>query len=162
MNKTKILRIALFQPRIPQNTGNIARTSAAFKIRLDLIKPLGFSLDDKYLKRAGLDYWKYLDINVHDDFEQFFHSTKNNRLIAFSKKGSKNFNQFTYQYGDILLFGREDIGIPNDIIQKCYVSLKIPMPGGVDKNNLNGVRSLNLSVACGIVGFHVISQLYDF
>ena len=76
-----MLRIALYQPRIPQNTGNIARTCAAFKVQLDLIKPLGFSLEDKYLKRAGLDYWKYMNIILHDNYENFLLSIESLSLV---------------------------------------------------------------------------------
>ena len=151
-------RIALYQPRIPQNTGNIARTCAAFNLTLDLICPLGFSLEDKYLKRAGLDYWKYLDIKVHMNFAEFIKDVEPRRIIGFSKKGNQALTNLQFKGEDILLFGREDIGLPVDITKKCAFISRIPMPGGVDSSNKGGVRSLNLSVACGIVAYQIYSQ----
>lgn len=153
------LRLALYEPRIPQNTGNIARTCAAFKITLDLIFPLGFSLEDKYLKRAGLDYWKYLDINTHDNFTMFYNSVGQSRLIGFSKKGELEISDIKFKKNDILMLGREDTGLPEDISQKCNYVSRISMPGGVDKYNKGGVRSLNLSVACGIVAYQAYRDL---
>ena len=160
MNKlNNNIRIALFQPRIPQNTGNIVRTCAAFDLELDLICPLGFSLEDKYVKRAGLDYWKYLNINVHDNFTKFSSTIGSRRLIGFSKKANQSINSELFKNNDILLFGREDNGLPDEIITLCTHINKIPMPGGADHNNFGGVRSLNLSVACGIVAYQASLQL---
>ena len=84
------IRIALFEPRIPQNTGNIGRTCVGFDLTLDLIKPLGFDITDKQLKRAGLDYWKYLSYNIHDNYKIFRQSVNESRLLGFSKNGSSN------------------------------------------------------------------------
>ena len=153
MNKTNNIRIALFEPRIPQNTGNIVRTAAAFNYTLDLIKPLGFSLEDKYLKRAGLDYWRYLQINVHENFDRFYSTLDDSRLIAFSKFGKKPIYNFKLLKSDVLLFGREDNGLTEYVKNSCIDILNIPMPGSADINDNNGVRSLNLSVACGIVAY---------
>ena len=153
-----LLRIALFEPRIPQNTGNIARTCCAFNISLDLIGPLGFSLDDKYLKRAGLDYWKYLDITYHDSFNKFYQSVEKFRIIGFSKKANTDLDNVIFHENDVLLFGREDYGLPDIITKKCSIMTRIPMPGGADIDNNNGVRSLNLSVACGIAGYQAVIQ----
>tara|TARA_Y100001968_G_C19096404_1_gene590337 strand:- start:71 stop:559 length:489 start_codon:yes stop_codon:yes gene_type:complete len=147
------VRIALFEPRIPQNTGNIARTTAAYDFTLDLIKPLGFSIEDKYLRRAGLDYWKYVDINVHENYKAFLDSTKDSRLIAFSKFGSKQLYNIQLKVNDVLLFGREDHGLPESIKNTCSEVIKIPMSRSADRFNKNGVRSLNLSVSCGIVSY---------
>ena len=155
------LRIALFEPRIPQNTGNIARTCAAFNFPLDLICPLGFKLEDKYLKRAGLDYWQYLDIDVHQDINSFTHSTSCKRIVGFTKKSKFTLRELRFNTNDILLFGREDIGLPDEVISMCSLTCRIPMPGGADDKNLRGVRSLNLSVACGIVAYQAFIQSAD-
>ena len=145
-----MIRIGLHEPRIPQNTGNIGRTCLAFNSKLDLILPLGFSLDDKYLKRAGLDYWKYLQYNVHEDFSSYKSSLGSSRLIGFSKEGGIPIKKMEFLQNDCLLFGREDIGLPSWIKSQCNIISTITMPGILSNNNPNGVRSLNLSVACGI------------
>jgi len=151
MNNQINLRVALFEPRIPQNTGNIARTSAAFNFTLDLIKPMGFSIDDKNLKRAGLDYWKYLDINVHDNYNDYKNLIKSKRLIGFSRFSKKSVSTFKFKNDDVLMFGREDNGLPQNIKDECYEVVTIPMPGGCNEEiNKLGVRSLNLSVSVGI------------
>tara|TARA_Y100001968_G_C18993986_1_gene542747 strand:+ start:70 stop:552 length:483 start_codon:yes stop_codon:yes gene_type:complete len=145
------ISVALYQPRIPQNTGNIARTCAAFNISLHLIKPLGFSLEDKYLKRAGLDYWPYVDLNVHNNIDLFISIlSKDQRIIGFSKSAEININNFNFNSGDILLFGREDIGLDNKSRSKCKEIISIPMPGISLPGTNKGVRSLNLSVSAGI------------
>ena len=151
--------IVLYQPRIPQNTGNIARTCAAFKIKLDIIKPIGFSLDDKYLKRAGLDYWKYMDIKLHEDFEEFKSNYQSRRIIGVSKMGGSNVSKFKFKLTDLILFGREDIGLPNHVRIQCHEIVTISMPGIANLDGSGGVRSLNLSVACGIVGFTACDYL---
>ncbi len=149
------IEVALFEPRIPQNTGNIARTCAAFNFPLHLIEPLGFSLEDKYLKRSGLDYWPYMDITVHKDFTQFTNSiASSQRIIGLSKSANKNLSEFDFQFEDVLLFGREDNGLPKHIREACKDILSIPMPGGAPQNNNQGVRSLNLSSSVAIVSFH--------
>ncbi len=153
------LHIALFEPRIPQNTGNIARTCAAFNIILDLIHPLGFSLEDKFLKRAGLDYWSYVEVIEHNSFTSFSKKYKNRNIIGFSKSASKKLSNSKFKDDDILLFGREDIGLPPNIQGQCKSMYKIPMPGKADKDGSNGVRSLNLSVAVGIVSYQASIQI---
>ena len=152
-------RICLFEPRIPQNTGNISRTCAAFNYKLDLIRPLGFSLEDKYLKRAGLDYWPFVDMNVHNSFSDYKKTIESSRIIGFSRFSTENIIDFKFNSTDILLFGREDNGLPKAISKECNYLLSIPMPGGVDNNNKGGVRSLNLSVACGIVIYKTCEHL---
>ncbi|WP_320664468.1 tRNA (cytidine(34)-2'-O)-methyltransferase [Prochlorococcus sp. MIT 1223] len=153
-------RIALFEPRIPQNTGNIARTCAAFNLKLDLIKPLGFTLEDKYLKRAGLDYWQYMDIRVHENFDKFCSSITSSRLLALSKSSTTSIASFKLLEDDVFIFGREDNGLPNFVRDKCSTVLSIPMPCGAYKQGDKGVRSLNLSVACGIVAYEAMKQKY--
>jgi len=154
------LEIALFEPRIPQNTGNIARSCAAFNIPLNLIEPLGFKLEDKYLKRAGLDYWPLVTVNKYGNFDEFLESKLTKRIISFSKKNGIYLNDFKFQQDDILLFGREDIGLPDYIINKSDFLISIFMPNLQPKDNhLKGVRSLNLSVACGIAIYEAHKQI---
>ena len=159
MNYPK-LQIALYEPRIPQNTGNIARTCAAFSIPLNLIGPLGFSLDDKYLKRAGLDYWPLVKLILHTDYYQFQQTiSTQSRIIAFSKLGNTQLDSIQFIEGDILLFGREDTGLPERISSNCHSICSIPMPGGQKQGKINGVRSLNLSSAVAIVLYQAAHKL---
>ena len=154
------MEIALFEPRIPQNTGSIARTCAAFDVTLNLIEPLGFKLDDKYLKRAGLDYWHLMKINNYQNFDIFKESKRDKRILAFSKKNGTFLDNFIFQKNDILLFGREDNGLPNQIIEKSEALISIYMPNKASELNNNiGVRSLNLSVACGIGLYEAHKQI---
>ncbi len=146
------LRVALFEPRIPPNTGNVARTCAAFKTPLALVEPLGFSLDDRQLKRAGLDYWPHVDVTVHRNFDQLLlELPEQRRLIGCSRYGGDPLQNFPFEFGDVLLFGREDTGLPNTIRTQCDAIVTIPMPGSADSEGKGGVRSLNLSVACALV-----------
>ena len=154
------MEVALFEPRIPQNTGNIARTCAAFNIPLNLIEPLGFKLEDKYLKRAGLDYWPLVAINKYGNFDNFFASKETKRLISFSKKNGIYLKDFKFQEDDIMLFGREDSGLPDYIIDKSDFLLSIFMPNLQTENKeTKGVRSPNLSVACGIAIYEAHKQI---
>ena len=152
-------RVALFEPRIPQNTGTIGRSCLAFDLPLDIIKPTGFSFDDKYLKRAGLDYWPNVDVHLYDSFDKYKSIFSNSRIIALTKKSNNPISCINYKETDILLFGREDTGLPDNIIKKCEIVAGIQMPGGVNKFKNKGVRSLNLSVACGIVCYTACLQL---
>ena len=152
-------RVALFEPRIPQNTGTIGRSCLAFNMSLDIIKPTGFSFEDKYLKRAGLDYWSNVDVNLYESFDEYKNSYPQSRIIALTKKSDNSISNIIYKNTDILLFGREDTGLPNNIISECEVVAGIPMPGGENQLKAGGVRSLNLSVACGIVCYSVCLQL---
>ena len=154
------MEISLFEPRIPQNTGSIARTCAAFNITLNLIEPFGFKIDDKHLKRAGLDYWHLMSIDKYRNFQELKQTKRKNRLLAFSKKNGVFLHDYKFQEDDVLLFGREDIGLPNEIIGQCDDLISIYMPNkATDLNKNDGVRSLNLSVACGIVSYCVCEQL---
>ncbi len=152
-------RVALFEPRIPQNTGTIGRSCLAFNMSLDIIKPTGFSFEDKYLKRAGLDYWANVDVHLYESFDQYKNSFVNSRIIALTKKSSNSISNISYEDTDILLFGREDTGLPDNIMNKCEIVAGIPMPGGENQSKSGGVRSLNLSVACGIVCYSACLQL---
>ena len=154
------MEVALFEPRIPQDTGNIARSCAAFNIPLNLIEPLGFKLEDKYLKRAGLDYWPLVTVNKFGNFDKFLSSKATKRLISFSKKNGIYLKDFKFQEDDILLFGREDSGLPECIIDKSDFLISIFMPNVQNgNNNKKGVRSLNLSVACGIAIYEAHKQI---
>ena len=161
MSKTNSLRprVALFEPRIPQNTGTIGRSCLAFDLPLDIIKPTGFSFEDKYLKRAGLDYWADVDVHLYDSFDQYRNTFNNSRIIALTKKSSNSISNIIYKDTDILLFGREDTGLPDNVMSNCEIIAGIPMPGGENNLRSGGVRSLNLSVACGIVSYSACLQL---
>jgi len=149
------LNVALYQPEIPANTGNIARLCGATEIRLHLIHPLGFSIDDRQLKRAGLDYWHEIDVRQHESVEAFLDSEEGlaSRLITFSSHAEPDYTKASAKRGDYLLFGKESIGLPSNIKERfpCY---KIPIWGNV--------RSLNLSTAVGIVAYHYLQQLGCF
>tara|TARA_Y100001968_G_scaffold208273_1_gene191395 strand:- start:3427 stop:3924 length:498 start_codon:yes stop_codon:yes gene_type:complete len=161
MTSTKTFRprVALFEPRIPQNTGTIGRTCLAFDLSLDIIKPTGFSFDDKYLKRAGLDYWSKVDLHLYNSFNEYKAKFNKSRFIALTKKSKYNLSDIKFEYSDIFLFGREDIGLTDYVLNKCEIISGIPMPGGEANVQDGGVRSLNLSVACGIVTYSACLQL---
>ena len=152
-------RVALFDPRFPQNTGTIGRSCLAFNLPLDIIKPTGFSFEDKYLKRAGLDYWSNVDLHLYESFEEYKNSYNSSRIIALTKNSENSISNLKYKETDILLFGREDTGLPDNIINSCEIVAGIPMAGGENQSKSGGVRSLNLSVACGIVCYSACLQL---
>ena len=154
------MEVALYEPRIPQNTGNIARTCAAFNIPLNLIEPLGFKLEDKYLKRAGLDYWPLVTLNKYLNIDNFLESKLRKRIISFSKKNGTYLKDFKFKKDDVLLFGREDSGLPDRVIDKSDFLISIFMPNLQNEpNEQKGVRSLNLSVACGIAIYEAHKQI---
>ena len=154
------MEVALFEPRIPQNTGNIARSCAAFDFPLNLIEPLGFKIEDKYLKRAGLDYWPLVNVSKYENFNKFLASKQTKRIISFSKKNGIYLKDFKFKEDDILLFGREDSGLPDCIIDKSDFLISIFMPNlQRESNNQKGVRSLNLSVAVGIAIYEAHKQI---
>ena len=149
------LNVVLYQPLIPANTGNIARLCGAARLRLHLVHPLGFKVDDKHLKRAGLDYWSEVDIRHHESFEDFLklEGDMESRLVAFSKSALPDYSKAEVRQGDYLLFGQETLGLPHEIRQR-YNTYRIPMWGNV--------RSLNLSTAVGIVAYHYLYQMGCF
>ena len=154
------LRVALFEPRIPPNTGNIARTCAAFRVPLALIKPLGFSIEDRYLRRAGLDYWPHVELSTHEGLADLLNQLdEGHRLIGCSRYGGSALGSFRFRPGDVLLFGREDTGLPDNVRAQCDALITIPMPGSANLEGQGGVRSLNLSVACAIVTYAAGVQL---
>ncbi len=147
------MRIVLLEPEIPQNTGSIARLAAALRTPLDLIEPLGFSLEDRYLKRAGLDYWPLVDLTVHRDWSTYRARQHAGRLIGFSTRGSRSYTECRFESEDRLLFGKETRGLGAAILSELGDSVyTIPM---VEP----GVRSLNLSNAVSIVVYEARRQL---
>ena len=160
MSDVAPLRIALFEPQIPPNTGNIARTSAAFRVPLTLIEPLGFKVDDRSVRRAGLDYWPHVQLSIAQDFPEFQRDLHpEQRLIGCSRRGGASLSSFEFRRGDVLLFGREDTGLPESVREACDTILTIPMPGSANEAGQEGVRSLNLSVACALVTYVAGQQL---
>lgn len=147
------LNIVLVEPQIPQNTGNIARTCAATGARLHLVGPLGFSIDDKKLKRAGLDYWHFLDITYYDNLKDFFAKT-NGDYFYFTTKARHTYVEKQYSDNCFIVFGREDAGLPEELLlnnpDHC---VRLPM--------INGARSLNLSNTVAIAAYEILRQ-WDF
>ena len=144
--------IVLFQPEIPQNTGTIGRLAVSTNCRLHLIEPLGFSLEDKYLKRAGLDYWQHLNPLIHPNWESFLRSETPERMFFISTHGEKNFFDAEFQIGDYLVFGRESAGLPPEFHENYRQDMwQIPMPGEFS-------RSLNLANAVSITLYEAMRQ----
>ena len=138
-----MLHVVLVEPEIPANTGNIARTCAATGSVLHLIKPLGFSLEDKYLKRAGLDYWRMMRYEVHENFEELLEKYPGARMHFLSTKAPRSYTEATYGPDDFLVFGRETRGLPESLLSRVYD------------------RSLNLSNSVAIVLYEALRTL-DF
>lgn len=145
-----MFRVVLYQPEIPQNTGNIARSCVATGSELHLIRPLGFMWDESRLRRAGLDYWPHLSLQWHDSWSGFLGKLQpQDRVWAYTTHGQQSYAQVRYQPGDFLLFGPESRGLPAEVRQ-AFPQLVIPMPGPV--------RSLNLAVAVGVSLFEGLRQ----
>ncbi len=144
------INIVMVEPEIPQNTGNIARTCAATGARLHIVKPMGFNIDDKRLKRAGLDYWHYLDITYYENLEDFF-SKNEGAFFYFTTKGRKAHSDVSYPDNCYLLFGKETKGLPEELLiknpERC---VRIPMQGEI--------RSLNLSNSVAIAVYEALRQ----
>ncbi len=149
-----LIKIVLVEPRIPPNTGNIARLCAANDLELHLVGKLGFSLDNKELKRAGLDYWEHVKLFIHDSFDSFVKEQKNNlRIFLFSKSAQKSFYDINFENGDVLVFGPEDKGLSKEILLQLPSQLVgIPMQTG-------NVRSLNLSSAVAVATYEAMRQI---
>jgi len=146
------INIVLLEPEIPQNTGNIARTCAAIGAALHLIRPLGFSVDDKYLKRAGLDYWNLLTVKYYDSIEEFLGTVKNSQVVYITTKADTVYSDFTYTDDCYLVFGKETKGLPEELLVKNHsTSVRIPM--------VNEARSLNLSNSAAIIAYEVHRQM---
>ena len=148
------IHIVLVEPEIPPNTGNIARTAAATDSVLHLVKPLGFSLDEKSLRRAGLDYWPYVSLEVHESLSAFMEEYGNRRMWLSTTKGEKLYTQAEFRDEDLILFGRETAGLPRDLIEtRKEWTVRIPM------SRDTRLRSFNLSNAANIVLFEALRQL---
>ncbi|NLO83326.1 MAG: tRNA (uridine(34)/cytosine(34)/5-carboxymethylaminomethyluridine(34)-2'-O)-methyltransferase TrmL [Clostridiales bacterium] len=148
------LHIVLVEPEIPQNTGNIVRTCAATGCILHLIKPLGFSVDDKYLKRAGLDYWHLVDIRYHDSVDEIFRQHPGGDFYFATTKAPRDYTRVRYNHDSIIFFGKETAGLPEDLLRKNYERcIRIPMKPEA--------RSLNLSNSVAIIVYEALRQL-DF
>ncbi|MBA3351489.1 MAG: tRNA (cytidine(34)-2'-O)-methyltransferase [Blastocatellia bacterium] len=148
-----MLHVALFEPEIPPNTGNIARLCAATYTALHIVGVTGFRMDDRTLKRAGLDYWNEVDLHRHVDLEELYASLPDSRFVYFTTKSKAAYTKWQFQEGDCLVFGPETRGLPQHILDaNSGSSLTIPMP------NPN-VRSLNLSTSVGVVLSEAIRQL---
>lgn len=146
------LNIVLVHPEIPQNTGNIARTCAATGAVLHLIEPLGFSLSDKYLKRAGLDYWYLMEYHVYPSLEGFLQKHSGARMHFASTKAPRGYHQAQYQDGDFLVFGCETRGLPENLLERVYDRcIRIPMR--------QEARSLNLSNSVAVALYEALRQL---
>lgn len=151
-----MLHIVLVEPEIPPNTGNIARTCAATGTKLHLVKPLGYSIDDRSLKRAGLDYWPYVDLEVHESLDDFLKAYEGRRMFLATTKGAKRFTEHTYQDEDMFLFGCETRGLPRPFIE-AHKEMAIRIPMSEDTR----LRSFNLANSANIILFEALRQL-DF
>lgn len=147
-------QVVLVHPEIPPNTGNIARTCAATHTELHLVAPLGFELSDRYLKRAGLDYWPFVNLHYHESLHHFWamQRDRGGRCLAFSVRGDQCYSHCTYHTTDWLLFGCETQGLPAEVLAQCDATLYIPI-------YQTGVRSLNLSVSVAVGLFESYRQL---
>ena len=147
------MHVVLFEPEIPPNTGSVARLCAATLTPLHLIEPLGFKIDDKHLKRAGLDYWEFVELHVHKSWDDFLTTAAPKNLLFFSKRAAKSYTSTRYDENDFLVFGPETRGLPPRLLETNQNRFfRIPMMG-------IGVRSLNLSNAVSIVLYEALRQL---
>ena len=145
------MNIVLHEPEIPANTGNIGRTCVATGTSLHLIKPLGFDISDKAVRRAGMDYWKELDLHVYEDFEEFVEKNPGARIYMATTKARKAYTEVEYKGNDFIMFGKESAGIPEVILVKYEdTSVRIPMIGEI--------RSLNLSNSVSIILYEALRQ----
>lgn len=148
------LNIVLVEPQIPQNTGNISRTCAVTGAKLHLVRPLGFEVTDKNLKRAGLDYWDKLDITYYDSLSDFFEKTKGGKYFYFTTKGRNVYSDVEYPDGCYIVFGREDAGLPEELLHDNPADcVRLPMRPTL--------RSLNLSNSVAIAAYEILRQ-WDF
>lgn len=146
--------IVFVEPEIPPNTGNIARTCAATNSVLHLVEPLGFSISDKAVRRAGLDYWPYVDLHVHESLEAFLNEYRDRRMFLASTKGGHYYTQQQYKDEDMFLFGRETRGLPRDLIEaRRDQVIRIPMSSNTCQ------RSLNLANSANIILFEALRQV---
>jgi tRNA (cytidine/uridine-2'-O-)-methyltransferase len=146
-----MLNIVLHEPEMPANTGNIGRTCVATDTVLHLIEPLGFKINDKMLKRAGLDYWDKLDVRIYDDFDDFLEKNPGAKIYMATTKAARSYTDVQYEDDCYIMFGKESAGIPESILQKYQdTAVRIPMWGDI--------RSLNLSNSVAIVLYEALRQ----
>lgn len=146
-----MFNIVLVEPEIPQNTGNIARTCAATGSKLHIVKPMGFEIDDRKLKRAGLDYWHLLGVQYYENLDEFFEKNKNGRFFYSTTKALYKHSEVEFKDGDFILFGKETKGLPEELLHNNKENcIRIPM--------IDEARSLNLSNAVAIVVYEALRQ----
>lgn len=145
------MNIVLLEPEIPENTGNIGRTCVATGTKLHLIRPLGFQIDEKAVRRAGLDYWKYLDLTVYDDYEDFCRKNPDAKIYYATTKGTHVYTDVKYDADSFIMFGKESAGIPEEIlVQHPEEAVRIPMIGDI--------RSLNLGNSVAVILYEALRQ----
>lgn len=144
------LHVVLYNPEIPPNTGNVGRLCVGIGAQLHVVHPIGFSMDERQVRRAGLDYWKHVDLVEHDDADAFWRWAEGRRVHLFSSHGTAPFTAPAYERGDVLVFGRESVGLPKDLIE-THGALTIPMDGPT--------RSLNLSNAVAVVVYRALTEV---
>lgn len=144
------MRLALYQPEIPQNTGTLLRLCACMGIPMDIIEPCGFIFNDRRIKRSGMDYLDNVDITRHLNWQAFREKETTKRVVLLAPKGESSYLDFSYQVGDTLLLGRESDGVPDSVFQSCEASVYIPMQ--------SGFRSINVAVAAAMVVGEALRQ----
>ena len=148
-----MFHVVLYQPQIPQNTGNIARTCAVTESHLHLIKPYGFQISDRSLKRAGLDYWEFVEIHEYNNIEEFFNVNKSERMFLMTTAGELSYASHSFKDGDYFVFGSETSGVPKDVHDQFLErSLRIPM------KPVSNARCLNLSNSVAVVLYEALRQ----
>ncbi|WP_036554293.1 tRNA (cytidine(34)-2'-O)-methyltransferase [Nisaea denitrificans] len=144
------MRIALYQPDIPQNTGTILRLAACFGFPVDIIEPCGFALSDARMRRAGMDYIDHVDWTRHNSWERFLEQRRSGRLVLLTTKADSSLQDFTFKADDTLLFGQESAGVPEEVHNRADARVAIPMQ--------SGLRSLNLAVSASIAAWEALRQ----
>ena len=153
VNSDSFVRVALIHPDIAGNTGNIGRLCVGLDIELHLVRPLGFVLDDKKIRRSGLDYWPHLKLHVHDGLDEFMRTFSSSRMFFFSTKAEAVYTQIRFQSGDMIVFGAESTGLPLKLLQAYPGQVfRLPMPGPV--------RSLNVASCVAVMAFEAHRQLH--
>ena len=145
-----MINIALYKPDIPQNTAAIVRLSACLNLKIHIIEPCGFNLNDSRFKRVAMDYINFSEITRYPDFETFLKKNMKSRIILMTTKSKKNYHQFQFKKNDFLLFGRESAGVPSEIHKKIKDKLKVPLSGNA--------RSLNVAITVAIVASEALKQ----
>ncbi len=145
------MHLVLVEPEIPPNTGNVARTCVMTGTKLHLVEPLGFSLSESHVRRSGLDYWKYLDLEVHPNYQALRHAYPQSRFYCFTTRGKVYYHQIKYKTDDFLIFGSETSGLAPEILARAEITLRIPMVEQIP-------RSLNLGNSAALVLYEALRQ----